>query len=62
MAIAGRRLAQSTLPIAAIGEEVGYRSDAAFQRAFKKQVGVTPAQWRGRAKSGAIVAASFSQV
>jgi AraC-like DNA-binding protein len=25
---------------------VGYQSEAAFQRAFKSHMGVTPAQWR----------------
>jgi AraC family transcriptional activator of mtrCDE len=49
MALAGRMLVQTTKPIALIGEEVGYRSDAAFQRAFKKHVLLTPAQWRTRA-------------
>jgi AraC family transcriptional activator of mtrCDE len=24
----------------------GYQSEAAFQRAFKYQMGITPAQWR----------------
>jgi AraC family transcriptional activator of mtrCDE len=52
MALAGRMLAQTTKPIALIGEEVGYRSDAAFQRAFKKHVSLTPAQWRTRARQG----------
>jgi AraC family transcriptional regulator, activator of mtrCDE len=51
MAIAGRQLAHSRLPIAEIGEAVGYQSDAAFQRAFKKQVGMTPAQWRAQANA-----------
>jgi AraC family transcriptional activator of mtrCDE len=27
-------------------EAVGYQSEAAFQRAFKSHMGVTPAQWR----------------
>jgi AraC family transcriptional activator of mtrCDE len=30
----------------AVAEAVGYQSDAAFQRAFKQRIGVTPAQWR----------------
>jgi AraC family transcriptional activator of mtrCDE len=29
-----------------VAEAVGYQSEAAFQRAFKSQMGVTPAQWR----------------
>ncbi|MCC2613720.1 AraC family transcriptional regulator [Neorhizobium sp. Rsf11] len=31
---------------AAVAEDVGYRSEAAFQRVFKQKMGVTPAQWR----------------
>src|SRR5919106_1511476 len=30
----------------AVAEAVGYQSEAAFQRAFKSHMGVTPAQWR----------------
>jgi AraC family transcriptional activator of mtrCDE len=51
MAVAGRKLAQTRLPVPEIGEQVGYKSEAAFQRAFKKKVGVTPAQWRAQAKA-----------
>ncbi|MGA7777235.1 MAG: AraC family transcriptional regulator [Paraburkholderia sp.] len=53
MALAGRKLAQTNMGIAEIGEAVGYQSDAAFQRVFKKQVGMTPAQWRTQAKAEA---------
>jgi AraC family transcriptional regulator, activator of mtrCDE len=38
-----RSLSSSTGQIA---EVVGYQSEAAFQRAFKQHMGVTPAQWR----------------
>ena len=54
MALAGRKLAQTSLAIAEIGEAVGYQSDAAFQRVFKRQVGMTPAQWRALAKAEAV--------
>ena len=46
MTIAGRALLQSATPVAEIGEAVGYQSEAAFQRVFKRQIGVTPARWR----------------
>jgi AraC family transcriptional activator of mtrCDE len=36
------------MSVAEIGEAVGYQSDAAFQRVFKRQVGMTPAKWRAR--------------
>jgi AraC family transcriptional activator of mtrCDE len=46
MTIAGRVLLQSNTPVAEIGETVGYQSEAAFQRVFKRHIGVTPARWR----------------
>ncbi|TDV27833.1 AraC family transcriptional regulator [Paraburkholderia caballeronis] len=49
MTLAGRLLAQGNAPVAEIGETVGYQSDAAFQRVFKRHVGMTPAQWRAAA-------------
>jgi AraC family transcriptional regulator, activator of mtrCDE len=54
MALAGRKLAGTSLAVAEIGESVGYQSDAAFQRVFKRQVGMTPAQWRAQAKAEAV--------
>jgi AraC family transcriptional activator of mtrCDE len=46
MTLAGRTLLQSGLSVAEIGEMVGYHSDAAFQRIFKRLIGVTPARYR----------------
>jgi AraC family transcriptional activator of mtrCDE len=46
MTVAGRLLLQTTRPVAEIGETVGYQSDAAFQRIFKRHTGITPARWR----------------
>jgi AraC family transcriptional regulator, activator of mtrCDE len=46
MTMAGRMLVQSALPVADIGEMVGYQSDAAFQRSFKRLIGATPARYR----------------
>lgn len=46
MTLAARKLAQTSLPVAAIGEQVGYQSEAAFQRIFKRYHGITPAKWR----------------
>jgi AraC-like DNA-binding protein len=38
--------------IGRVADGVGYRSEAAFQRAFKKFVGVTCGEWRKRAQLG----------
>jgi AraC-like DNA-binding protein len=46
MQIAARLLADSSIKVAAVGREIGYESEAAFSRAFKKTVGVSPAAWR----------------
>jgi len=34
--------------LARVAQEVGYESEAAFSRAFKREHGVTPARWRGQ--------------
>jgi AraC-like DNA-binding protein len=46
MQVAANRLAQSDTKVAAIGTEVGYDSEAAFSRAFKKATGLAPGAWR----------------
>jgi AraC-like DNA-binding protein len=46
MTLAANELKRSTLSTGAVAEAVGYQSEAAFQRAFKSHMGVTPAQWR----------------
>jgi len=46
MQIAAKRLADPGLKIAVVAHEVGYESEAAFSRAFKKFVGRSPSQWR----------------
>jgi AraC-like DNA-binding protein len=47
--LAARRLADGDAKVSAVAYEVGYESEAAFSRAFKKAVGVSPAAWRKRA-------------
>jgi AraC-like DNA-binding protein len=44
--LAGRLLERRDVSIAQVGAEVGYESEAAFNRAFKKLVGVPPGVWR----------------
>jgi AraC-like DNA-binding protein len=48
MQLAARLLADGTAKVSAVGRDVGYDSEAAFSRAFKKIAGVPPAQWRAR--------------
>jgi AraC family transcriptional activator of mtrCDE len=49
MTAAVNALLATSSPVSAIGEDVGYQSEAAFQRAFKQHVGVTPAVYRRQA-------------
>jgi AraC-like DNA-binding protein len=51
MQVAAGLLATTHDGLAAIASRVGYASEAAFNRAFKKLVGVPPATWR-RGRSG----------
>jgi AraC-like DNA-binding protein len=46
MQVAAQRLRASRDPLARIATEVGYESEAAFSRAFKRQFGEPPAAWR----------------
>lgn len=48
--LGARLLRESSRVVASIALEVGYESEAAFSRAFKRMVGMPPATWRrGRA-------------
>ncbi|MBX3460965.1 MAG: AraC family transcriptional regulator [Planctomycetes bacterium] len=47
MQLAAGMLAAGGHKIAAVARQVGYDSEAAFSRAFKKHVGKSPSQWRG---------------
>jgi AraC-like DNA-binding protein len=49
MQIAAQLLAGGASNIASVAAEIGYSSEAAFSRAFKKIVGVPPSEWRRRA-------------
>lgn len=46
MQLAARLLMDGSAKVAHIGEQVGFRSEAAFSRSFKKATGLSPAQWR----------------
>jgi AraC-like DNA-binding protein len=46
MQMAAKRLTDPGVSIASVAYDVGYESEAAFSRAFKKLVGRSPGQWR----------------
>ena len=46
MHLARQLLRESTLSMGEIAERVGYESEAAFNRAFRREVGSPPATWR----------------
>jgi AraC-like DNA-binding protein len=51
MQLAARLLANGPAKVSAVALDVGYESEAAFSRAFKKIVGDSPAAWRRRASA-----------
>jgi AraC family transcriptional regulator, alkane utilization regulator len=46
MQVATQKLRNTSASLAQVAEMVGYESEAAFSRAFKKAVGTAPATWR----------------
>ena len=52
MLLAANLLARSNAPLARIAEDVGYQTDTAFSRAFRREFGEPPATWR-RSRSAA---------
>lgn len=46
MLLAANLLCQSNAPLARIAEDVGYQTDTAFSRAFRREYGCPPAAWR----------------
>lgn len=59
LTLAAQRLRREPTSIARIAEHVGYGSQAAFNRAFKREFGVTPARWRTEGSDAEAVARSF---
>jgi AraC-like DNA-binding protein len=47
MQLAARLLSDGAAKVSAVARDVGYDSEAAFSRAFKKIAGISPAAWRG---------------
>ena len=50
--VAGQKLRDSSDPLVQVAEQVGYESEAAFSRAFKKKFGAAPATWRRAGQVG----------
>lgn len=50
--LAARRLADGDARISAIAHDVGYASEAAFSRGFKKLTGQSPTAWRRERRAG----------
>jgi AraC-like DNA-binding protein len=50
--VAARLLADGARKVAVVGAEVGYASEAAFSRSFKKLTGFSPASWRVTSATG----------
>jgi len=48
MLLAANLLCGSNAPLARIAEDVGYQTDTAFSRAFRREYGTPPAAWRRR--------------
>jgi transcriptional regulator GlxA family with amidase domain len=46
MQLASGLLAGSSASVASVALEVGYESEAAFSRAFRRATGLPPAAWR----------------
>src|SRR6187401_1590000 len=46
MLLAANLLSRSSAPLARIAEDVGYQTDTAFSRAFRREYGAPPAAWR----------------
>lgn len=59
--LAARLLGQPNVSIAQAATDVGYESEAAFKRAFKKYVGLPPGAWRKGRLSKATVELAITQ-
>jgi AraC-like DNA-binding protein len=63
MQVAAYDLRNTTLSLAGVADRIGYESEAAFSRAFKKAFGLAPATWRRReAEAGYITGEAAQRV
>jgi AraC-like DNA-binding protein len=53
ISLAATRLRESNMSILRVATDVGYESEGAFNRAFKRELGLPPAKWRKRAARSA---------
>ena len=53
--VAAQKLRDTGDPLVSIAEQVGYESEAAFSRAFRKKFGTAPATWRRAGKTASPV-------
>jgi AraC-like DNA-binding protein len=53
MLLAANQLRRSTAPLSQIAEDVGYQTDTAFSRAFRREYGLPPGAWRRKGGSRA---------
>ncbi|MEZ5081515.1 MAG: AraC family transcriptional regulator [Thermoleophilia bacterium] len=51
MQVAATRLLETRDPVLVIAQSLGYGSEAAFSRAFRRVVGAAPSEWRRRRAS-----------
>ncbi|MEM5311984.1 AraC family transcriptional regulator [Paraburkholderia sp. JHI869] len=57
MQIAAHELLTGSKPLTAVAEQIGYESEAAFSRAFRREFGMPPAGWRkSKEKAGDVAA------
>jgi AraC-like DNA-binding protein len=54
MLLAANLLCRSNAPLARIAEDVGYQTDTAFSRAFRREYGQPPAAWRRDRAAGTL--------
>lgn len=50
LALGARALKEGSEPVIHVAQRVGYESEAAFNRAFKREFGTPPATWRRRSR------------
>ena len=49
--LAAELLAQGSAKLSRVAARVGYESEAAFSRAFKRETGLSPAAWRAERRA-----------